>query len=473
DPALTYQVTSGTLVKGDAFTGDLSRTPGETPGTYAINQGTLALNSNYALTYAGADLTILTPLSVTLNPSTAIVGQAYHAAIGVAGLAPFSFAVAAGSLPPGLTLDAATGEISGTPTAAGSFPVTVRVADQAGRTGGLDVTLTMNQPIRAATQFAITSGLTATVHAADGSAVGQPATPFAAAAAPAGTRTVMADVTGDGVPDLITGTAGGTQARVVVLDGVDRHPVLSVEVFTGFTGGLFLAAGDVNGDGRADIAVSADAGGSGRVTVLSGADGSVLANFFGIDDPAFRGGARVALGDLNGDGLADLAVAAGALGGPRVVVYDGASLRPGAAPAKLVSDFFVFDQSLRNGAYVALGDLNGDGRADLIASGGPGGGPRILALDGKALMASSQPAAWVQLASFFAGDVDDRSGAPVVVKDLDGDDLADIIVSAPQGTTGTGVSVLGYLGKDIPTSGQPAAVHDYGTFSDPLGIFVG
>src|SRR5947199_7433779 len=58
DPALTYQITSGSLVTGDGFTGALSRAAGENVGSYAIQQGTLALSTNYALTYAGADLTI-------------------------------------------------------------------------------------------------------------------------------------------------------------------------------------------------------------------------------------------------------------------------------------------------------------------------------------------------------------------------------------------------------------------------------
>jgi hypothetical protein len=57
DPALTYTFAPA-LVTGDSFSGSLTRSPGETVGTYAINQGTLALNGNYNLTYTSADLTI-------------------------------------------------------------------------------------------------------------------------------------------------------------------------------------------------------------------------------------------------------------------------------------------------------------------------------------------------------------------------------------------------------------------------------
>ncbi|MBE5322368.1 hypothetical protein IM793_24725, partial [Pedobacter sp. MR2016-19] len=57
DPALTYAFAPA-LVTGDGFSGSLNRSPGEDVGTYAINQGTLALSSNYTLTFVGADLTI-------------------------------------------------------------------------------------------------------------------------------------------------------------------------------------------------------------------------------------------------------------------------------------------------------------------------------------------------------------------------------------------------------------------------------
>src|SRR5207248_2794197 len=75
DPALTYQITSGSLAFSDSFTGALTRVTGESVGTYAIEQGTLALSNNYTLTYVGANLTI-TPrdLSVTADAKTKAYG---------------------------------------------------------------------------------------------------------------------------------------------------------------------------------------------------------------------------------------------------------------------------------------------------------------------------------------------------------------------------------------------------------------
>jgi hypothetical protein len=162
----------------------------------------------------------------------------------------------------------------------------------------------------------------------------------------------------------------------------------------------------------------------------------VAANFFGIDDPAFRGGARSAIGDINADGFADIAVAAGFLGGPRVAVFDGRLLGQGQT-VRLFGDFFVFDGpdaiTLRNGVFVAIGDVDGDGFGDVIGGGGPGGGPRVLALSGADLLRVPAPRARV-LANFFAGDPANRGGVNLATKNLNGDRFSDLL-------TGPGVGV--------------------------------
>ncbi|WP_345949992.1 MBG domain-containing protein [Mucilaginibacter sp. PAMB04274] len=77
DPALTYQVTSGTLKGNDTFSGTLTREPGENAGAYAIKQGTLALTSNYAITFTGADLSISTrAITVAATAKTKTYGEA-------------------------------------------------------------------------------------------------------------------------------------------------------------------------------------------------------------------------------------------------------------------------------------------------------------------------------------------------------------------------------------------------------------
>ncbi|MBW6467337.1 MAG: fibronectin type III domain-containing protein, partial [Brevefilum sp.] len=69
DPALTYQVTDGSLAFTDQFTGSLIRDPGEDIGTYPILQGTLALNANYDLSFVPGTFTItaLPTVQVTVD----------------------------------------------------------------------------------------------------------------------------------------------------------------------------------------------------------------------------------------------------------------------------------------------------------------------------------------------------------------------------------------------------------------------
>ena len=76
DPALTYQITSGSLVTGDSLTGNLTRVAGENVGTYAIQQGTLGASANYALTFIGANLSIGTrSLTISADAKSKVYGD--------------------------------------------------------------------------------------------------------------------------------------------------------------------------------------------------------------------------------------------------------------------------------------------------------------------------------------------------------------------------------------------------------------
>lgn len=282
-----------------------------------------------------------------------------------------------------------------------------------------------------------------------------------------GVRTAAADFTGDGVDDLLVGTGPGGASLVRVLDGTDQHELFTLAPFeASFVGGVYVAAGDVTGDGLADLIVSPDEGGGPRVRVFDGRDFSQVADFFGIDDPNFRGGARPAVGDLNGDGVGDLIVAAGFGGGPRVAAFDGTSLSEGVFTRRPFADFFAFEEGLRNGVYVAAGDIDGDGLAELVAGGGPGGGPRVTVFGGAGLSRKELD----RRADFFAGDVANRGGVRVAVKNLDGDPLADLVVGSG---TGAGSRVTAFGGKSL-TGGAPPEQFAFDAFAGFVGgVFVG
>jgi hypothetical protein len=286
-------------------------------------------------------------------------------------------------------------------------------------------------------------------------------------------RVFTADVTGDGVEDVIVATGPGVPTQVVILDGTNFQEVARLTPFeSAFTGGVYVTAGDLTGDGIADVIVTPDEGGGPRVLVFRGGDPAAagsfeqIASFFGIEDPNFRGGARAAVADMNRDGIQDLVVAAGFGGGPRIAVYDGRTVLSGPL-THLFNDFFIFEDTLRNGAFIAAGDVDGDGFADIIGGGGPGGSPRVFALSGADLMTGKAAQSRV-LGNFFAGDSEERGGVRLVAKDLDGNGRMDVITGSGRGDN---VQRLRAFDGDR-LGGDRVFESDFAT-DDQGGVFVG
>ena len=96
-----------------------------------------------------------------------------------------------------------------------------------------------------------------------------------------------------------------------------------------------MAAGDINGDGRTDIVTGAGPGEGPQVRVFSGVDLGLLASFNAYD-PGFSGGVHVAAGDVDGDGRTDLITGSGQGGPPHVRVLRGADLHE-------LASFYAFD----------------------------------------------------------------------------------------------------------------------------------
>ncbi len=312
--------------------------------------------------------------------------------------------------------------------------------------------------------------------------IGFTATPFGAFAG--NVRSAVGDVNGDGYQDTAYISGPGITVRFSVISGRDNTTVLvpPTAPFTGstdFTGGGFIAVGDFDNDGRAEIVLTPDQGGGSRVTIFSLLTTGLFqrANFLAFPgDPNFRGGVRPAIGDVNGDGVTDLAIAAGYLGGPRVAVFNGKSVF--SSPTHLVNDFFAFPGEdavrLRNGVYIAAGDVNGDGFADLIFGGGPGGAPRVFIMSGQLLSSGSSAIYTNPISNFFVNDNStDRGGIRVATTSGDADNLSEVAV-------GTGEDVVGraavYFGRNFSGTGQPAVSQIFDPFNSPTladGIYVG
>jgi hypothetical protein len=279
-----------------------------------------------------------------------------------------------------------------------------------------------------------------------------------------GARVARADVTGDGVPDVIVGSGGGIQARVRVWNGATNQMIFDIAPFENFTGGVVLAAGDLNGDKISEIIIGPDVTGGPRVQIWAGGRFTKLMNdFYGIPYPEFRGGLRLASADVNKDGIDDLFVAPGIGGGPRITLFDGRNLTT-KQPTLIAGDFFAFDSSLRTGMYLAAGDIDGDGYADLIAGMGDGGPPQVRIFSGVDLTWHRQKL----LADFLASNAGETAGVKVGVTKADSDSKADLLV----GTQGGRMSLIN--GATITSSPTPALTMSFAAFSGlNSGLYVG
>lgn len=132
-------------------------------------------------------------------------------------------------------------------------------------------------------------------------------------------------------------------------------------------GGGFLASGDLDGDGKPELVVSAGPGVEPYVNVFDGT-GKKLRAFLAYEK-TFRGGVRVAVADTDGDGRSEITTVPGA--GREV------TLKTFTPDGKLIKETLAYPPSFRGGAHVAAIDLGNDGRSELATSPGPTGGPHI------------------------------------------------------------------------------------------------
>ncbi len=136
----TYSLASGNLPPGlslNASTGTITGTP-TTAGTYTFSiQVKDSSNLAAGTTTSNCTITIAPPpITLQCAGGSAVVGQAYSSSLQAAGgTGGYTFTIVTGSLPGGLTLNASTGAITGTPTAAGTFAFTAKVVDSAGDSG--------------------------------------------------------------------------------------------------------------------------------------------------------------------------------------------------------------------------------------------------------------------------------------------------------------------------------------------------
>jgi uncharacterized repeat protein (TIGR01451 family) len=289
-----------------------------------------------------------------------------------------------------------------------------------------------------------------------------------------GVRVAIGDINGDGFVDIVTATRNGS-GRIRVFDGLthERINIGDLAQITAFSGrhahGAYVALSDVNGDGRLDIVAGAGLGGDGSVRVFDGLNGDPLQTEAPFGS-GYKGGVRVAGGDVDGDGRGDIIAGQGSLGS-EVKVYFGSSDKT----RTLSPNTLQFDGSngtaprLRDGIFIATGDTTGDGIAEVIVGRGKigntgGASVGIFKFGFTSPTVAIGGGSFTEIKTIPLSGKAYNYGARVAATDINFDGIADIVVGAGH-IGGSRVQILdGLTGNELSSlTAFPA--------SSRLGVF--
>jgi len=309
-----------------------------------------------------------------------------------------------------------------------------------------------------------------------------------------GLDVAMADTDGDGNDEIIVGTGRGGAPLVQIFDGDGRLLNQWYAYDQSLRTGIHVAAGDLNKDGKAEIITGAASGGGPQVRVFSATGKPQFGAGFFAFDAHFRGGVDVAVGDYNGDGKMEIAAAAGPGGSPHVRLFNrkgqflGTEFRPFAADNKggvslatanvdggmddeLVMSVYSAGEDwvkvyknngvvlgewknfpgLYTGVVVAAGDVDADGKDEIAVSPRQGAGPQVLFYEGYGASVGG---------GFFAYNQDFRGGLNIASGDIDGNGTVEWVTVPGKNRAQGRADLVRYI--DVDLSEQTTRVYEYG-----------
>lgn len=216
--------------------------------------------------------------------------------------------------------------------------------------------------------------------------------------------------------------------EIVVSAGVDNKPMVQVlrsdgtKVFDfmayadNFRGGVFVSTGDIDGDKKNEIITAPGYNGGPHIRIFKGSDPA--GNFFGFNKDS-RTGAKVLAADLGGDGISEIIVGSNFGRKPEIAVYDSGGRKIKSAVLDMPADV--------DGINMAKIDINGDGKQEILVAPAYGGKPEILIFDQNLKVARR----------FLASSGNYKGGVNVASGDINGDGKAEIIAGTGLGGKAT------------------------------------
>lgn len=234
------------------------------------------------------------------------------------------------------------------------------------------------------------------------------------------------DLNADGYDEVVAARRSGTQPQIRVFSNKGKLLKTFFAYDKKFRGGVSVATADIDGSGQAVIVTAPGPGQSPDIKLYS-MQGALLSHFLAYDKK-YRNGVRVTAGDVDGDGKSEIIT--GPVQGKRTKVKIFRS------DGTLVKEFYVYGSKFGGGVWLASGDLDGDGTDEIIAGPGAGGSPvvKIVDADGK-----------VQR-SITAFEKDFLGGVTVSAGDMNKDGHDDIVVGSGAGRSPM-VKIVSSAGK--------------------------
>lgn len=192
-----------------------------------------------------------------------------------------------------------------------------------------------------------------------------------------GVSVASGDVSGDTYDEIITSQGSGAPPIVKVFSGTGEVINSGFSVLDGtFTGGVNVATGNVDGQGKTEILAAGKKGGNG-VVYLYTSEGNAIAQFAPYGT-SFQGGINIATADFEGDGVDEI-LTSQEYGAPLVKIF---SLRDGLVHESAQS-FFAFDAKSKGGISISRLDRDGDGKDEILVGAGVGSAPLVKIFSNK------------------------------------------------------------------------------------------
>lgn len=377
----------------------------------------------------------------TTSLGTAYESKDYEQKLNAAnGTAADTWSISEGELPDGLSIDGDSGTISGTPKVGGKFTLTVSVDDYSTPTQTVMKEFTLTVINKGHIVTGAGAGATPWVRAfsAYGRESAKPSNLMAFASTfRGGVNVATGDLDGDGVDEIITAPRGNgaPQVRVFNKNGTLQKSFYAYS--SNLRCGTDVAAADLDGNGTDEIITTPGYGCGPQVKVFNRNGTAVLTTGFFAYASGLRVGVRVAAGDVNRDGKAEIVTVPERGEAAQVRIFDY------AGKAKGTTGFYPYG-TLPTGGDVTVADLNGDGKDEIITVPGEGypAQVRIFNSTGKATLN----------AGFYAYPRSIKTGFLISAGDLNSDGKAEI-VTVPKTANAAQVRTFKSNGQAIFTPG--------------------